>query len=667
MVSFRRTAVWVLATNFAIYLLLTVAGVLFMSGHHNELAKSILSDHRGAIASIYGRILLGYMLAGLLMAFLLHPFLKGWKAAPGSLLILLVVVLHMLTSETQLIYGPVQTLYSKIHDAIPEFIRNLYQPVILEVLLGVFLLWSLHRWTSRVPLGAKAVVIVIAAGAWFAPSLIAKADRQAADMTDGHGPNFVLIATDSLRADHLHCNGYPRETSPHIDALAARGTNFSNNLVPTASTHESWIALFSSTEPRVNGLRHMFPSREKVAEVQDKLTFLPKLLTDEGYATAAIGGWCGTTFKLFDVGFAHVDVSDTQNHLALIAEAALTNHLPAAAFMNNPVGRWILPELGRVSFARSATALTSKAKKWISDASRDAGKPFFLTVVYHVTHLPYSSTYPYYTKFTNPDYRGDNRYRINFKIDEMITRGFDHDVTAADKQHIIDLYDGCVLEFDAQVGALVAHLKKLGILDNTIVGVWGDHGDDLYEHGTTLGHGVTLFGGDHANKPPAVFAGPHVSVRHVGKLTRSIDLAPTWMSWLGLSAPDAWQGADLTGDVPDISVLLETSYLLYRQPVPDLQEGEVPQEFPKFDNATFLDPEFDHNFVLRDKFTGDLIRTKCFAVREGDWKLIYVPGESGPIYRLFDLAKDPQCKRDLRAVHVDTFQALKRKLPEHAR
>lgn len=661
MVPFRRTVVWVLATNFAIYLLLTVAGVLFMSGHENELAKSILNDHRGAIASIYGRILLGYMLAGLLMSFLLHPFLKGWKAAPASLLILSVVVLHLLTSETQLIYGPVQTLYCTIHDAIPEFIRNLYHPAVLEVLLGVFALWSLHRWTARWPLKLKAGLAIVGGIATFVMHI------PSGMFSSGNTrPNFVLIATDSLRADHLHCNGYQRETSPHIDALAARGTNFRNNLVPTASTHESWISLFSSTEPRVNGLRHMFPTRQKVAEVQAGLTFLPKMLMDKGYETAAIGGWCGTTFNLFDVGFDEVDVSDAQNHLALIAEAALTNHLPAAAFLNNPVGRWILPELERVSFTRSAPALTRMAKSWIDDAAK-SDKPFFLTVVYHVTHLPYSSTYPYYTKFTDPDYRGDNRYRINFNIDDMITSGFDDDLSEADKRHIIDLYDGCVMEFDAQVGAIVAHLKTLGILDNTIVGVWGDHGDDLYEHGTTLGHGVTLFGGDHANHPPAVFAGPNVPKRRVDKLTRSIDLAPTWMRWLGLEAPGAWQGVDLNGDVPDMIVLLETSYMLYRQPVPDLKAGELPQRFPRFDNATFLDPDFGYKIVLRDEFTDALIRTKCFAVREGKWKLIYVPGAFGPIYRLFDLEKDPECEKDLRTVHVDTFEALKRQLPEHAR
>ena len=55
--------------------------------------------------------------------------------------------------------------------------------------------------------------------------------------------------------------------------------------------------------------------------------------------TGAIGGWCGTTLGLFDTGFEHVDVSNTQNRDALVAEAAFTNHLVAASFLDNPVGR----------------------------------------------------------------------------------------------------------------------------------------------------------------------------------------------------------------------------------------------------------------------------------------------------------------------------------------
>jgi hypothetical protein len=196
--------------------------------------------------------------------------------------------------------------------------------------------------------------------------------------------------------------------------------------------------------------------------------------------------------------------------------------------------------------------------------------------------------------------------------------------------------------------------------------VLADHGDDLYEHGTTLGHGVTLFGGDQANRIPAVFAGPGVLQRSVPGIVRSWDLAPTMLSWLDLEKkrPAKWKGVDLAGDVPELDALLETSYLLYRQPVPDLEPGEVVKDFPLFDHATFLDPDFDHNLVLREELNDRVVETKCLALREGKWKLILVPGENGPIYRLFDLIADPQCRHNLTQEEPGTFLRLKEKLAQ---
>lgn len=652
-----RTVLWAVGTAVVLYLALTVMGVLHITRHRNAFAETILDQHVGTVVWIYARILVGYLAAGLLAGLVLHPIAPGWRAAPATLLLAVLALVHTLTDETHLLYGPTQSLFCAVHDAIPPFVRGLYHPLEIEIAFGLLLVWSLFRWARRVTLKVKLGALAAPAAAFALLSLAP------AHATPGGPPCFVLIATDSLRADHLSCNGYERPTTPHIDALAERGANFANCLVPIASTHESWISMFSSTEPRTNGLRHMFPTREKVERIEEAHVFLPQVLRDRGYRTGALGGWCGTTFGVFDVGFEDVDVSDTQNHRALITEAAFTNHLLAAAFLDNAVGRLLLPELERVSFTRGSTALTSKARDWIDDAAAD-GKPFFLTVVYHVTHLPYSASYPYYTLFTDPEYRGRNRYRIDFEIDEMIQRGFDHDLTEAERRHIVDLYDGTVREFDDQVGALVAHLRERGLLDRTIVGVVADHGDDLYEHGTTLGHGVTLFGGDQANHIPAVFAGPGVPDRRVDALVRSYDLAPTWLGWLGVEAPDGWQGVDLRGEVPPLTALLETSYLLYRQPVPDLEPGERVKPFPRLDDATFLDPDFDHNIVLREELEDLVVETKSYAVREGDWKLIRVPGVDGPIHRLFDLARDPECRRNLVRERPDVFERLRVRLPE---
>ncbi|MEM8885204.1 MAG: sulfatase-like hydrolase/transferase [Planctomycetota bacterium] len=655
--GFRNTLLWVCGVALAVYSLLTLGGYFYIASHENHHAQALFDYHFSVIVSVYGRVLIGYLLAGALAAFVLHPFVRGWKAGLAALGLLLLGFIFTLTNETHLLYGPTQTLYCTVHDAIPASIRALYSPVLIQLFVLGLSLAALYRWTKPVAWTKKGAVLGVTLLGWAALSI------PRAKAAPAQRPSFVLIATDSLRADRLSCNGYARPTTPHIDKLAARGTNFTQCLVPTASTHESWVTLFSSREPREHGLRHMFPSREKVAQVEKDNVFLPRHLREHGYHTAAIGGWCGTTFDLFDTGFEHVDVSRPQNHRGLLCEAAFTNHLVAASFLDNPVGRLLLPELERTSFTRGSSALTGKAKRWLEKASADE-RPFFLTIVYHVTHLPYSASHPYYQHYTDPDYRGRNRYRIDFKIDDMIQRGFDHDLSPEEMQHIVDLYDGCVTEFDDQVGAIMAKLEELGLAENTIVGVWSDHGDDLYEHGTTLGHGVTLFGGDQSNHVPAVFAGPGIPRRRENKLVRSQDLAPTFLQWLGVpDRPESWSGVDLSGEVPELSALLETSYLLYRQPVPDLRPGEVVKKFPTFDRATFLDPEFDFNFVLRDEFEQALVDTKCFAVREGRWKLIRVPGEKGPIDRLFDLAEDPQCRRDLVAEHPDVYRKLAEKLP----
>ena len=627
----------------------------FLLKFENDLARNIFEHHRGLIVSVYARILAGYVLAGLLAGLVVHPFARGWKAVPALLFLVTLVVIRTLTNGTYFLYGPVQAFYSSVRAHIPSWIRARYEPWMIHAFFALILAASLWRWSRRVPARVKFAALGVPA-LWLGLSLwpVAHAARPKGP------PSFLFLVSDSLRADHLSCNGYARETSPHIDALAAEGTNFQNLLVPTASTHESWVSMLSSTEPRTNGLRHMYPSREKVRQVEEGADFAPRLLREKGYRTGVIGGWCGNTFSILDVGFEHVDVSDCQNHRALVAEAAITNHIPAAGFLDNPLGRLLLPELKRVSFTRSSSELTARARDFLEEAARE-GRPFFLAVTYNTTHLPYSADHPYDRAFSDPEYRGRNRYRIDFKVDDMIHKGFDNDLTPEEKLHIVDLYDGCVKQFDAQVGELVKALDELGLSGSTIVGVWGDHGDDLYEHGTTLGHGVTLFGGDHANHPPAIFRGPGVPRRRVEELVRSFDLPPTWFRWLGVEPSPRWQGVDLSGEIPSLWALLETSYLLYRQPVPDLRPGERVKTFPTtMDHATFFDPDFDFNQVLRAECEEDVVATKCFAVREGPWKLIRVPGEQTPIFRLFDLSADPYCCRTSPRDHPDVLRPAAR-------
>lgn len=658
----RRTLGISVATMAGLFLLTTAVGyVALLSQQKSQHARELLDQHTLEIVLIYLRILLAYLVAGGLLGLLLHPLAPGWRVVPAILFLSGCTFLYQLTAGTHLLYGPVHSLVAYGADQMPALIRGLYHPVQMLAVWGAVAVLSLLLWSRR--LGGRFLLLT---GSSAAALLAVQVLPFWSTRPPGGRPNFLLLASDSLRADHLTVNGYGRPTTPNIDALAARGVNFDNCLVPTASTHESWISLLSSTHPRTNGLRHMFPSRELVSRVLTEQDWFPDLLRKQGYRTAVVGGWCGSTFDLFDVGFEQVDVSNAQNSTALIAEAAFTNHLLSLFFLDNAVGRLAFPELDRVSMTRAPKQLAKRAADRIDELAA-SDEPFFLVAVFHGTHLPYSSMHPYYRLFTDPEYSGRNRYRIDFEIDQMIQKGFDHDLSPAEQEHLIALYDGCVREFDDQVGALVEHLSDRGLLEQTIVGVFADHGDDLYEHGTTLGHGVTLFGGDQANRVPAIFAGPGIEAGRTEKgLVRSYDLTPTWCSWLSVPAPESFEGVDLSASVPELSATLETSYLLYRQPVPDLRPGEQPMSFPPFDEATFFDPEFDDNLVVRDEFLDRLVATKCFAVREGRWKLIHVPGVGAPIRRLFDLEADPECRVDRSADHPEVLARLTKQLPAEA-
>ena len=218
--SFRATLTWVVGTAVGLFLLLSAAGYFFLTSHHNQHAQTILTEHSGAIVSVYVRIGVAYAAAGRDLAFVFHPLLRGWKAALATFGVAVLGLVYTLTSETHLLYGPVQTIYCAVHDGIPEPIRNLYRPAAIPIVLG---LWRCGRFTGgpargceRKAIGVRMVVAAAGAGVALWQDRDATAGSRAAT-----APNFVLITTDSLRADHLHCNGYERETSPHIDALAS--------------------------------------------------------------------------------------------------------------------------------------------------------------------------------------------------------------------------------------------------------------------------------------------------------------------------------------------------------------------------------------------------------------------------------------------------------------
>jgi len=471
--------------------------------------------------------------------------------------------------------------------------------------------------------------------------------------------NVLVIAADSLRYDHLGAHGYHRrDISPNIDRFAADAADFTQMHVASASTLESWMSVLSSQFPPNHGVRYMYLRREQAERASAQTDLLPRVLNERGYRTSVVSNWAGNCFKLVDVGFTDNLASDTQNFKALLMEATVWAHHIFPLYFTNDLGEALLPEVTRVTKYVRPNALNAKMLGQI-DAASEAASPFFGLLFFSTTHLPYTVSYPYNLKYVDPAYRGAHRFQIDVSVHDLITSGFAPELPAETVDHIRDLYDGAVSEFDAYVGRVIEALKVRGLYERTIIVVTSDHGEDLYDPGSTLGHGTNFFGGDQSTRIPFFIRVPGVTTpgSKIEALARNIDIAPTLMAQLGVDRPDTWTGADLTpllrGEATDLDlpVFAETCYLFFPKSnaLVDLTEAERADllESKGARDTLEIDKAFNNNMVLRRELHEDQIRTKDRMVRTRRWKLIHIPGKQRPIQRLYDMQADPAQTTDL--------------------
>lgn len=544
----------------------------------------------------------------------------------------------------------------------------LYRWHVLDgVLVGFVILCALSlffygkRWVALIrqvaPVGKVALVVPVV-GVAIALALSFRTPTTPTATADTP-MNVLIIASDSLRYDRLGVHGYVRkDISPNIDAFAADAIDFTQLHVATASTLESWVSLMTSQFPPNHGVRYMYLRREQAESASKNPNYFPRVLNAMGYHTTVVSNWAGNCFKLVDVGFTANHASDTQNLRAILMEATIWPHLIFPLYFSNALGELMLPEISRVTKYLRPTAMTTKIFGEIDHAMAES-KPFFGLLFFSTTHLPYTAGYPYNIKYGDPNYDGPHRYEIEVTVHDLITTGFDPDLAPEVIQHIQDLYDGAVSEFDHHVGEVIADLKARGLYDKTIIIVTSDHGEDLYDKGSTLGHGTNFFGGDQSTHIPFIIRVPGVDRpgAKVSALTRSIDVAPTLLALLGGERPEAWQGVNLEpllkGEVDDLDLPIfgETCYLFFPKSkalidLTDAERAEVVDTSSARDTLE-VDKSFNNNFVLRADLHDTVIANKDRMIRTRRWKLVHVPGKTKPIYRLWDMIVDPHQRHDL--------------------
>jgi len=313
--------------------------------------------------------------------------------------------------------------------------------------------------------------------------------------------NVLFISIDDLRPELASYGAQPVIT-PNMDKLAVTGVKFNRAYCQYPVCAPSRASLLTGTRPNTNKVYGLYTDfRSVLPDIQS----LPQLFKENGYITDRYG-------KIF-----HID--DT---ISWSVEYPAEKFGPAGVVKRAPYANQALNEEGWLKFdeakkAGETGAALERSQRGpayeITDLPDDslidgkiafesikalqqlkhADKPFFLAVGFHKPHLPFVAPANYWNLYNreqivvakNKQPPNDAPYALG-EMQEFYTYTDVPQVKPIPDDYARIMrhgYYACVSFVDAQVGRLLNELEALGLADNTIVIIWGDHGFKLGEHG----------------------------------------------------------------------------------------------------------------------------------------------------------------------------------------
>ncbi|MCK5056916.1 MAG: sulfatase [Candidatus Aminicenantes bacterium] len=310
--------------------------------------------------------------------------------------------------------------------------------------------------------------------------------------------NVILIVVDTLRADHLGCYGYSRNTSPVIDRLANEGIIFKNMLAQSSWTRSSTASILTGLYPKNHGAN----TREQ--RLSEEVILLPEILGKHGYHSYAfvqnvnVGVAVGFNQGYKDFFTAGETLKDDYPNMHVI-----TGHL-------------------------NGDLLQSIQK--LKNTSNN-----FIYIHYIDPHVPYTPREKYFSKsnkttFPMSFFRSRALYSMN-KSQRLKTI-----------EEMINAYDDEVLFNDKMIGNLIQTLKEKNVYSNSIIIVTSDHGEEFFEHGGLL-HGQTLY--EEQLRVPLIIRLPNGIHKEVNSIANQVDILPTILSLLKIPVPGHIDGIDI--------------------------------------------------------------------------------------------------------------------------
>lgn len=473
-------------------------------------------------------------------------------------------------------------------------------------------------------------------------------------------PPIVLVSIDTFAARHLSLFGYGRRTSPALEAFAEDAVVFQRALTNAPWTLPSYLSLHTGLYPRAHRVALDFQPGAHIDNFDwwqlapSRLT-LAEALRARGYRTGSFADtyWLSPQFG-FEQGFDTYDgqaamkpFSDPEAHVRLIVEQ-------------------LVPE-------------------WLAQGTSDA--PPFLFVHALDAHGPYWPDAPFRDEFSGelPEPRTLVRAGSTNETYTTMPTWMGRTLVPDEKvplpgalplEDIVARYDESLLKVDAYLGKLFEHLRKVGLYDDALIVVTGDHGEFFGPQ--VYGHGIMAEAVLHV--PLVVkFPGNAHAGRKIERGVELVDVFPTLLEAAGIGRdghelPGRSLFAELADSTGEERALYSEGghveqYALTFWPWrlveerPGSESGEASLlSHPRVPRAWLerYAPE------LLDKPLDDALLARLLA-REGmpDAVRALRAELAGPYFTLYELARDPLAERDVAAEHPDQLARLRTLLEQH--
>ncbi len=322
-------------------------------------------------------------------------------------------------------------------------------------------------------------------------SFLVAAAVMTASCSENRRPDLIVITADTLRVDHLGAYGSGLPDTPHLDAFARSATVFERSAAPMPLTRPSHFSMLTSLYPREHGVVN------NAISLSDEPRNVVNILAQNGYVT---GGFVGVSLLGPDSG----------------AERGFE-------VFDSPIG----------AQERRAESVVQRALKWIG--SLEAEQEYFLWVHLFDPHLPYDPP---------AEFRRSSTTGMSWNRLKQVAADNHGDIPVAEFEEAKALYRDEVAYMDHWVGQLLAGVRRIRNLDDTLVIFTADHGE-CFENGVFFEHADCLF--EPALRIPMIVRHPptFTAGRRIAEQTSIVDVAPTLLRSVGLPAPESFSGLAL--------------------------------------------------------------------------------------------------------------------------